>query len=234
MAAEPQDGIETQQDISTPICTNQGQVASEEQEEAPSFIRTFRTTELAEEILLRLPPSNLCRLRQVNKLFNHIISTSDPIREHCFLKALSTESQDSLPAGASRLENPFYPLLTLRNSPLLDQSDSDIIPSWKRMLLTQPSVFEVKLCCKVDWSDMVTVRNEEGVTLGDVAARGVVYGIKGSAEWVAYRDYAQIQALKEVLNRKKKAGEGAGDGEGEGRYELEDEEEGEWMERMRW
>ena len=82
---------------------------------------------------------------------------------------------------------------------------------------------------------MVTVRNEDGVTLGDVAAHGVVYGIKGSAEWVAYRDYGQMRELKKVLHRKKKSGDDGGkDGDRECGYAFEDEDEGEWMERMRW
>lgn len=82
---------------------------------------------------------------------------------------------------------------------------------------------------------MVKVRNEEGVTLGDVAGHGVVYGIKGSAEWVAYHGYGQMRELKKVLHRKKQAGhDEGGDRDGECRYELEDEDEGEWMERMRW
>lgn len=80
---------------------------------------------------------------------------------------------------------------------------------------------------------MVTVRNEKGVTLGDVAAHGVVYGIKGSAEWVAYHGYGQMRELKKVLHRKKKAENDAREWRREG-DDLEDEEQEEWMERMRW
>ncbi|GIZ49639.1 hypothetical protein CKM354_001266800 [Cercospora kikuchii] len=99
--------------------------------------RTFNVPELAEEILLHLPPDNLlCRVQRVCRQWRRVVEESELIQQYLFFRPIPYTCD---PWVMPTLENPWHYLLfvdTERPTQLDRYPDS----SWRGMLLTQPPI----------------------------------------------------------------------------------------------
>lgn len=98
--------------------------------------RTFNVPELAEEILLHLPPENLlCRVQRVCRQWRRVVEESELIQQYLFFRPISyTCELWDIPA----FENPWhYLLFDIDRSRQFHRYPE---ASWKGMLLTQPPI----------------------------------------------------------------------------------------------
>lgn len=135
----------------------------------PSLAELFAVLELAEKILLQLPPENLlCKVQRVCRQWHTILEESDLIREYLFFKPIKSELchrmmkvagapplSDNTPAQHSEFRG--TPLWKIENPwlYLFSASPPRSPGSWQRMLVTQPPTFDLRYSTPKDFTDLL-------------------------------------------------------------------------------
>ncbi|KAK4500087.1 hypothetical protein PRZ48_008273 [Zasmidium cellare] len=172
--------------------------------------RVFAIAELADQILLDLPPQDiLCGAQQACKQWKEAVEQSDYIQEHLFMKPIcekrvTSHPRDYLPkiwtdyefeeSPRAVLENPF--LILLCHEGICTKQEAFMRPeaSWRKMLMTQPAAREA-VCNETEH----ILEAEDGViTLGDISDRLQGKVLTGIEAWWLLAAYAGPQQLKRV------------------------------------